>query len=54
MEKIIMLGTGHAMTLDCFNTCFVLQNNRQENILVDTGGGLQIIKQFLIYICIQN
>lgn len=45
MEKIIMLGTGHAMTLDCFNTCFVLQNNAQENILVDTGGGLQIIKQ---------
>lgn len=46
MEKIIMLGTGHAMTLDCYNTCFILQNNNQENILVDTGGGLQIIKQF--------
>ncbi len=40
-----MLGTGHAMTLDCFNTCFILQNNEQKGILVDTGGGLQILKQ---------
>lgn len=40
-----MLGTGHAMTLDCFNTCFLLQNGVGDNILVDTGGGLQIIKQ---------
>lgn len=45
MERLIMLGTGHAMTLDCFNTCFVLENNKGEGILVDTGGGLQIIKQ---------
>lgn len=45
MEKLIILGTGHAMTLDCFNTCFVLQNNQENGILVDTGGGLQIIKQ---------
>ena len=45
MEKLIMLGTGHAMTLDCYNTCFILQNNQGEGILVDTGGGLQIIKQ---------
>lgn len=45
MEKLIILGTGHAMTLDCYNTCFTLQNNEGENILVDTGGGLQIIKQ---------
>ena len=45
MEKITMLGTGHAMTLDCYNTCFTLQNRKGEHILVDTGGGLQIIKQ---------
>ncbi|MBO5209400.1 MAG: MBL fold metallo-hydrolase [Lachnospiraceae bacterium] len=44
-EKLIFLGTGHAMTLDCFNTCFVWQNEEGENILVDTGGGLQILKQ---------
>jgi len=45
MEKLIILGTGHAMTLDCYNTCFILENNNKEDILVDTGGGLQIIKQ---------
>lgn len=44
-EKLIFLGTGHAMTLDCFNTCFVLQNQDGENILVDTGGGIEILKQ---------
>ncbi len=45
MEKLNILGTGHAMTLDCYNTCFALENNEGEHILVDTGGGLQIIKQ---------
>lgn len=45
MEKLNILGTGHAMTLDCYNTCFTLENNEGEHILVDTGGGLQIIKQ---------
>lgn len=45
MEKLNILGTGHAMTLDCYNTCFTLENNNGEHILVDTGGGLQIIKQ---------
>ena len=45
MEKLNILGTGHAMTLDCYNTCITLENNDQENILVDTGGGAQIIKQ---------
>lgn len=45
MEKLNILGTGAAMTLDCYNTCFTLENNEGENILVDTGGGLQIIKQ---------
>ncbi|MDD6810773.1 MAG: MBL fold metallo-hydrolase [Lachnospiraceae bacterium] len=44
-EKLIFLGTGHAMTLDCFNTCFIWQNEEGENILVDTGGGIQILKQ---------
>ena len=44
MEKLNILGTGHAMTLDCYNTCFTLENNQGEHILVDTGGGIQIIK----------
>lgn len=45
MEKIIVLGTGHAMTLECYNTCFVLQNNKNKHFLVDTGGGNGVLKQ---------
>lgn len=30
MEKLNILGTGHAMTLDCYNTCFTLENNEGE------------------------
>lgn len=45
MEKIIVLGTGHATVVDTFNTAFVLQDRNQRNILVDTGGGKEIIKQ---------
>lgn len=43
MEKIIMLGTGCAMTLDCYNTCFLLQNNAKNSILVDTGGDYKFL-----------
>ena len=43
MEKIIMLGTGHGSVMNIYNTCFLLENNG-ENLLVDTGGGIQIIK----------
>lgn len=43
-RKIIILGTGNAMTTKCFNTCFVLQNNG-ENLLVDAGGGNGILVQ---------
>ena len=45
MEKLNILGTGNAMTLDCCNTCFTLENLGGEHILVDTGGGIQILKQ---------
>ena len=37
MEKLNILGTGHAMTLDCYNTCFTIENNEGEHILVDKG-----------------
>ena len=43
MEKIIMLGTGHGFVWNLFNTCFVLENNG-ENLLVDTGGGIEIVR----------
>ena len=44
MEKIIMLGTGNGGTENLYNTCFVIQNEK-GNFLVDTGGGIEIIKR---------
>jgi len=44
MEKIIMLGTGNGATLDLYNTCFLLQNDK-GNFLVDTGGSIEIVKR---------
>lgn len=44
MEKIIMLGTGNAMALQCYNTCFVMQKE-DCYVLVDGGGGNRILKQ---------
>ena len=44
MDKITMLGTGHAMTSECFNTCFVYENEHGK-MLVDTGGGQQLVTQ---------
>ena len=46
MEKINVLGTGAGITVNCYSTCFTIQNN-DKYLLVDTGGGLQIIKQLL-------
>ena len=44
MERITMLGTGHAMTFDCFNTCFIYENENGK-MLVDTGGGNGLLKR---------
>lgn len=44
MDKITMLGTGHAMTFKCFNTCFVYENENGK-MLVDTGGGNGLLRQ---------
>lgn len=44
MEKLIMLGTGNALTTKCYNTCFALQKG-QEYLLVDAGGGNGILIQ---------
>ena len=43
MEKIIMLGTVHGFVLNLYNTCFILENGN-ENLLIDTGGGIDIVK----------
>ena len=40
--KITMLGTGHAMVDNCFNTCFIIEDH-DRLFLVDTGGGYEIL-----------
>ena len=42
--KLTMLGTGHAIVRDCYNTCFVLHECGQY-FLVDGGGGIGILRQ---------
>ena len=46
MEKLIVLGTGTASVTENFNTCFILESNDGKYLLVDTGGGSGILKQF--------
>ena len=44
MTKITMLGTGCGGVLNFYNTCFIIQN-ANDNLLVDTGGSIEIIKR---------
>lgn len=44
MEKIIVLGTGAGISINCYSTCFLLENN-DKYLLVDTGSGNQILNQ---------
>ena len=42
--KLTMLGTGNALVTECYNTCFIIDNNG-ELMLVDAGGGNTILRQ---------
>ena len=42
--NITMLGTGNALVTECYNTCFILQEDN-EYFLVDGGGGNTILHQ---------
>ena len=44
MTKIKMLGTGNGGTIDLYNTCFLIQNDK-GSFLVDTGGSVEIISR---------
>lgn len=44
MAKIVMLGTGNGITVDLYNTCFVIQND-EGNFLIDTGGSIELLKR---------
>ena len=41
--KLTMLGTGSAAVTNCYNTCFLISDNK-NHFLVDAGGGNQILK----------
>lgn len=42
--KLTMLGTGNALVTECYNTCFVLEENRRY-FMVDGGGGNTVLRQ---------
>ena len=42
--NLTMLGTGNALVTECYNTCFILQENDQY-FMVDGGGGNAILHQ---------
>lgn len=42
-RDIVFLGTGYALALNCYNSCFVIRNDN-EYFMVDAGGGNQILK----------
>ena len=46
ISRVTMLGTGNAMCVNCYNTCFYLHSPR-GGMLVDAGGGNGILKQLI-------
>ncbi len=40
--KLTMLGTGNALVTECYNTCFILEDN-DELFMTDGGGGNAIL-----------
>lgn len=42
--EITMLGAGHALVTECYNTCFVINDNGKY-FMVDGGGGNAILHQ---------
>lgn len=42
--KLTMLGTGEALVRECYNTCFVIEDN-QKYFMIDGGGGSAILHQ---------
>ncbi len=42
--KLTMLGTGNALVTECYNTCFLIENQEQY-FMVDGGGGSTVLRQ---------
>ena len=45
-SRVTMLGTGNAMCVNCYNTCFYLRSPK-GGMLVDGGGGNGILQQLI-------
>lgn len=43
-RELIILGTGYALAVDCYNTCFAIRMG-DSYMLVDAGGGNGILRQ---------
>ena len=44
MQKILMLGTGCGFVHECYETCFLFQND-DKYFMIDTGGSADVVKQ---------
>ena len=44
MQRILILGTGSGFVHECYETCFLFQND-DKYFMVDTGGSADIVKQ---------
>ena len=42
--KLTMLGTGNALVTECYNTCFVIEDNGNY-FMVDGGGGNEVLRR---------
>ena len=42
--KLTMLGTGNALVTECYNACFIIEDNGQL-FMTDGGGGNTILHQ---------
>lgn len=45
MEKLIVLGTGNASVVHCYNTCSILQDEKGRYFMIDAGGGNGVLSQ---------
>lgn len=43
MERIIVLGTGSGITINCYSLSALLENDEGNYLLIDTGSGNQIL-----------
>ena len=48
MEKLIVLGTGSGMTINCYSLSALLDNNKGQYLLIDTGSGNQLLNHLKI------